>query len=525
MIARLAHWTFAFLLLLPLALAPAFAQDGKLKKEELDQLLAPIALYPDDLLTNVLVASTYPLEVVQAARWKKEGANAKLKGDALAKALEAKDWDPSVKSLVQFPDVLQQMSDKLDWTQKLGDAFLAQQDEVMNQIQFLRQKADAAGNLKSNKEQKVSKETGSNSEPIYVIEPASPDVVYVPAYQPAVVYGDWWYDDYPPYYWSYPGASYVNGFFWGAGVAIAGSIWGWGRWDWHDHNIDIDVNKWNNINVNRDKITSNKWEHNPAHRGNVPYKGKDVRDKFKGGDRQVGDKEFRGRDAGDIDRGKIEAKLKDSDHSQIKDKVGDGAGQKLKDKAGDGAGAKIKDKAGDRPGDRPGGGDKKVSRDTPRPQAKKPSPGAFDVKKGSDVRQAASRGHASRVAMGGGGGGPRASGGGRPGGGGGGHRGGGGGGGRGGGGGGRRSDINVKHDIILLGRFANGMGLYRFAYNGSQKQYVGVIAQEAMKVMPQAVSRDGEGYLRVDYDKLGVPFQTYDRWRVSGARMPTLNPQ
>ncbi len=360
MIARLTVWIFALLLTLPLALAPAFAQDGKLKKEELDQLLAPIALYPDDLLTNVLVASTYPLEVVQAARWKKEPANAKLKGDALTKALEAKDWDPSVKSLVQFPDVLQQMSDKLDWTQKLGDAFLAQQDEVMTQIQFLRQKADEAGNLKSNKEQKVSKETGSNSEPIYVIEPASPDVVYVPAYQPNVVYGDWWYDDYPPYYWDYPGASYVNGYYWGAGVAIAGAIWGWGHWDWRDHDIDIDVNKWNNINVNRDKITHNKWEHNPAHRGNVPYKGKDVREKFKGGDRQIGDKDFRGHDKGDIDRSKIEAKLKDTDHSGVKDKIGDkggdrakdkvggGAGDKMKDRGGDGAGAKMKDKAGDR---------------------------------------------------------------------------------------------------------------------------------------------------------------------------------
>jgi hypothetical protein len=119
-----------------------------------------------------------------------------------------------------------------------------------------------------------------------------------------------------------------------------------------------------------------------------------------------------------------------------------------------------------------------------------------------------------------GGGGRQFGGGGRPGGG---FRGGGG---RGGGGrgGGRRSDVNVKHDIVLLGRFANGMGLYRFAYNGSQKLYVGVMAQEAIKVAPQAVSRDGEGYLRVDYDKLGVPFQTYDRWLESGARMPKLSP-
>jgi hypothetical protein len=530
MIARLTNSMFALLLTLPLALAPAFAQDGKLKKEELDQLLAPIALYPDDLLTNVLVASTYPLEVVQAARWKKDTANAKLKGDALTKALEAKDWDPSIKSLVQFPDVLQQMSDKLDWTQKLGDAFLAQQDEVMDQIQFLRSKAADAGNLKSNKQQKVTKDTSGGGSPVYVIESANPEVVYVPTYQPTVVYGPWWYDDYPPYYWNYPGADYVGGWWWGRGVAIAAGIWGWGHWNWHDHDIDIDVNKWNNINVDRDRITNKKWEHNPAHRGNVPYKGKDVREKFMGGDRQIGDKEFRGKD---IDRSKIESKLKDSDHSQIKDKIGDkagdrdrdaikdklgegGAGQKIKDKAGDGAGAKIKDKAGDRakPSQKPA---QKVSRDVDRPKAKKPSPGAFDVKKGSNVKKAANRGHSSRVAMGGGGGRPSVS------------RGGGGGrgGGRGGGGrgGGRRSDISVKHDIVLLGRFENGMGFYRFAYNGSQKQYVGVIAQEAMKVMPEAVSRDGEGYLRVDYGRLGLRFQTYDRWLEFGARMPKLSPQ
>ena len=131
-----------------LAVAPVLAQDAKPKKEELDQLLAPIALYSDDLLTSVLMASTYPLDVVQAARWRKEPTNAKLEGDMLVKALEPKDWDPSIKALIQFPDVLEMMSDKVEWTQKLGDAFLAQQDEVMDQIQFLRQKAQEAGNLK-----------------------------------------------------------------------------------------------------------------------------------------------------------------------------------------------------------------------------------------------------------------------------------------------------------------------------------------------------------------------------------------
>jgi len=151
--------------------------DKTFKQEELDQLVAPIALYPDSLLTQILMASTYPLEVVQADRWAKQ--NKDLKGDALAKGLEAQPWDPSVKSLVNFAQVLAMMSEKLDWTQKLGDAFLAQQKDVMGSVQKLRAKAQASGNLKTTKEQvvKVEQET-------IIIEPASPQVIYVPAYNP-----------------------------------------------------------------------------------------------------------------------------------------------------------------------------------------------------------------------------------------------------------------------------------------------------------------------------------------------------
>src|SRR5262245_1895668 len=133
----------AMLLSVGAVLSSALADDDKFTKQELDQMLAPIALYPDELLTNVLIASTYPLDVVAADRWRREPANAKLKGEALTKALDEKEWDPSIKALVQFPDVLKTMSEKLDWTQKLGDAFLAQQDEVMDEIQLLRRKADA----------------------------------------------------------------------------------------------------------------------------------------------------------------------------------------------------------------------------------------------------------------------------------------------------------------------------------------------------------------------------------------------
>ena len=212
----------------PKLTTPSGDTSPTMSKQELDQLLAPIALYPDDLTSSVLMASTYPLDVVQAARWRGEGANAKLKGDALVKALEAEDSDPSVKALVQFPDVLKTMSDKLDWTQKLGEAFLAQQDDVMDEIQLLRQKADEAGNLKSNKQQRVSKEGSA-----IVIAPANPEVVYVPVYQPSVVYGPWWYPDYPPYYWPPYYGNFSSGFFWaqasrsptrsGAGATVTGT--------------------------------------------------------------------------------------------------------------------------------------------------------------------------------------------------------------------------------------------------------------------------------------------------------------
>jgi hypothetical protein len=375
-------WTVAFILVACLSvLAPVLAQDAKLKKEELDQLLAPIALYPDDLLTNVLMASTYPLDVVQAARWRKEQANVKLKGDALVTALEPKDWDPSIKALAQFPDVLETMSDKLDWTQKLGDAFLAQQDEVMDEIQFLRQKAEVAGNLNSNKQQKVSTEAGAAGQEVIVIESASPETIYVPVYEPTVVYGPWWYPDYPPYYWPYPSAAFVNGFFWGTGIAIAGSIWGWNHFDWRRHDIDIDVNKWNNINVNRSKITSGKWEHNPSHRGPVPYKNKEVREKYGKTERaREVSKDFRGFDTG-LDKSKI-----------------GGAAPKLQDKGRDLSKAREAPQA-----------KQKVSE---RPQARSanPSPEAFDVKRGAEVRRDASRGQASRTAMNAGRSGQRGSG-------------------------------------------------------------------------------------------------------------------
>ncbi len=165
---------------------------GQFSQEQLDQILAPIALYPDSLLAQIFIASTYPLEVVVADRWANQNKN--LKGDELNTALGKQPWDASVKALVPFPDVLSMMSQKLDWTQMVGDAFLAQQADVMDTVQKLRKRASGAGNLKSTEQQKVIVE-----QEIIRIEPANPSMVYVPVYDPLWVYGPWWWPYYPPY--------------------------------------------------------------------------------------------------------------------------------------------------------------------------------------------------------------------------------------------------------------------------------------------------------------------------------------
>src|SRR5262249_24492971 len=178
------------------------SNDQLLKPEQLDALVAPIALYPDNLLALVLMASTYPVEVVQADRWAKE--NKRLKGEQLKAAVDKQSWDDSVKSLVATPDVLSTMSSKLDWTVNLGKAVVAQQADVMDAIQRLRARADANNKLTSTKEQTVTR-TEQGGRTIIAIEPTDPSMIYVPYYDPAIVYGTWPYVDYPPYYWGYPG--------------------------------------------------------------------------------------------------------------------------------------------------------------------------------------------------------------------------------------------------------------------------------------------------------------------------------
>jgi hypothetical protein len=276
------------------------------KPEELEAIVAPIALYPDPLVAQVLMAATYPLEVIQAARLMKSKPN--LKDAALNDELKKYDWDDSVKSLCSFPQTLDILNEKIDWMQKLGDAFLDQRKDTMDAIQRMRAKAQAQGNLKSNEQQKVIVEQAESAPPppagqppapppaeqtVIKIEPANPQVIYVPAYNPTVVYGSY-PPAYPPYYPyppAYPWGAAALSF--GVGMAVGAAVWGGCNWGGGD--VDIDVNKSNNFtnNVNRgDKATQIKnergsgqggkdsFKHNPEHRGGAQYRDKGTQQKY-----------------------------------------------------------------------------------------------------------------------------------------------------------------------------------------------------------------------------------------------------
>ena len=318
-------WVVVVLLILSSGVTAYSAEGARAKafsQEQLDQLLAPVALYPDSLLTQILMASTYPLEVVKASNWMKQ--NKGLKGNALTAALEKQDWDPSVKSLVNFPKILAMMTDQIDWTQKLGDAFLAQQKDVMDTVQRLRAKAQAQGNLKTTKEQKVSTDKSTQT---IIIESANPQVIYVPSYSPSIVFGIWWYPAYPPYVFpppypppappppppppgppppqpppgphtgpppgpapgpqpgpqpgsppgphtgqpagTKPGPEHVS---YASGIS-KGSAWGyaWGQADWKKGDVNMDVNRNTNINHNIDRT---KYQQQYQNKGQVNSAGK-----------------------------------------------------------------------------------------------------------------------------------------------------------------------------------------------------------------------------------------------------------
>lgn len=301
-------WMLIFSITLP---AGVFAQGSNtiispvFRQEELAQMLAPIALYPDPLLVQMLMAATYPLEVVEAARW--TNANQNLKGDQLASVLEQKGWDPSVKSLVNFPNALAMMDGNLEWTQKLGDAFLAQKDEVMDTIQYLRSKAQNQGNLRTTAEQVVRYNDQAIS-----IEPANQDVMYVPVYDPAVAYGSWWYPDYPPYYYYPPGYVLGSALAFGAGLFLGAAWWGWawGGFDWYHHGVYCNPYRYGDgygygyNHYNRHGHGSQpgsgghrEWMHDPSHRRNVDYRGENVRERYGRATRPITDgrNDFSGR--------------------------------------------------------------------------------------------------------------------------------------------------------------------------------------------------------------------------------------
>jgi hypothetical protein len=242
---------------------PNPTEAAQFSTEQLDALLAPIALYPDALLAQILMASTYPLQVVEASRWYNELGHDNLQGDALAQALEPLPWDPSVKSLVPFPQVVAMLNTDLDWMQQLGFAFATQQADVMNSIQRLRQQAQASGALKSTAQQNVVEDNGTIG-----IEPANPQVVYVPVYNPTIVYGAWPYPDYQPVYipppFGYaPDSAYWGGFGFATGVVVVGSLFGFARLKFHRHEVHIDKDRFNHMNVNRTAMQTEVW-HPPA---------------------------------------------------------------------------------------------------------------------------------------------------------------------------------------------------------------------------------------------------------------------
>jgi hypothetical protein len=382
--------------------------------EELEQIAAPVALYSDSLLAHVLMASTYPLEVVQAARFMK--ANPKLKDQALNEALQKQDWDDSVKFIVSVPQALSMMDEKLDWMQKLGDSFLDQRKELMDAVQRLRAKAQSAGNLKSTPEQTVRVEPAAPAtspppappapsgapapaptQQTIIIEQANPQTVYVPTYNPAVVYGAWPYPAYPPYAYYPPG--YVAGaaITFGVGMAVGAAMWGGSNWGGGD--VDIDVNKNNNFNqtVNRgDRQTQRtnvqggdkqSFQHNPEHRKGAQYRDSGTQQKYnkQGPAGSQGREDFRGRG---------------SEGAQTADRGGRGD-------TGRGGGPSTSDVS------RPGGGDRgggpstsDVSRQGGGDRGGGSGGGAFQgMDRGGDARASSQRGESSLGASSRGGGG------------------------------------------------------------------------------------------------------------------------
>jgi hypothetical protein len=258
-----------------------------LSPDQLDSLVAPIALYPDPLLAQTLVASTYPLELIQLQQWLSK--NTELKDKALVDAVAKQPWDPAIQSMAAVPDVVKRLADDIQWTTQLGDAFLDQQNDVMEAVQRMRKKAEEKGALKSNEQQKVETKV-VEEKTVIVVQPTNPEVVYVPSYNPTVVYPPPVYPYPPVYYPPYvPGAGLVT---FGVGMAMGAAIWGgsccgcgWGGGGNNNININNNNNFNRNTNVNRGGGGSGNWQHNSQHRGGAPYSNKATASKYGGSSR------------------------------------------------------------------------------------------------------------------------------------------------------------------------------------------------------------------------------------------------
>ena len=504
-----------------------------LSQGQLDALVAPIALYPDALLAEVMMASTYPLEVVEAERW--VAANKALKGDALKAAVDKQSWDNSVKSLTATSEVLKMMSEQLSWTQQLGDAVLAQQPDVMDAVQRLRLKAQANNKLVSTEQQTVTTVQEGERQAI-VIEPTQPNTVYVPYYDPQVVYGSWPYPTYPPYSWpAYWPPGYVGGGVIAAGLGFGlgyalgswnnGGYWGGGV-NWGNGNININRG---NINIGNRVGGGNAWVHNPIHRQGVRYNNAGVRATF-GGDRNLGGAQNR-LDFGRPRRqsGAEPRRRRPSSECRRRRRQSSTRGrrrqssQRRRRRRQSSARGRRRQSSQRRRRGRQSSARGRRRQSSQRRRRRRQSSSRRWRRQPSKCRRRRRRPRGRRGSLRRHRRGPRRGRDGRP------RpgqyrrrrvrrrtrrrRGGRGGGGRGGGGrgggGARRSDLRLKHDIVLLGYLDDGLGFYRFTYNGGHTSYVGVMAQEAVKVEPAAVTRGFDGYLRVNYDMLSLPFETY----------------
>lgn len=265
--------------------APTQEATPKIPNDQLDSLVAPIALYPDPLVAQILAASTYPLEIIELEQWLKRNPN--LKDQALADAVAKQPWDPSIQAMAVFPDVVTRLSANVAWTTNLGNAFLAQQQDVMDAIQRMRAKAQSKGALETTAQQRVETQPAEGGQEAILIEPANEQYIYVPSYDPAIVYG-------PPIYpypaWYYPGYVPGAGLAFGTGI-ILGAAWAnnWGNCNWGHGDITINnknnFNKNNVNNINRGQ-QGGKWQHNAQHRGGAPYGDRNTANKYGGRARQ-----------------------------------------------------------------------------------------------------------------------------------------------------------------------------------------------------------------------------------------------